>query len=262
MDRELQELLDKAGLSPEDRAKAEAAFSIDGLSKAVKEGTMRQSDYDRKQNELKARRKELEDKWNAAATEHAELYDAYQELVKDSEATKAEKEEAAKKLADAQKALDDAKKNAIDPDKVLTVDKYAEEQKKMAAGQTAYWAQTLQVLKKHEKLFGADLDPQELIDGALQAKKSPLEYWRGKYNVEAKEAEIAKAAHDKEMSDAETRGYQKRISEEANPATRTLQPSQNPFFTADVPEGNQPWDEDGTPASEKALLEQLQAARG
>jgi hypothetical protein len=254
MDAELAKLLDAAGLSKEDREKAEAAFNIEGLSKAVKDGVMMRSDYSRKQDELTKQRKELEAKWNAANAEYIEM-----QITLDS--TQAEKDAAAANLADAEAKLAEAQKNQIDPSKFLSAEEFDKRQKQIVAGQAAYFGDVLEIVADHQQLFGARLSPRQLMQDCIAASKTPMDYWNEKYNVPAKREEIAKADEAKKLTDAENKGYQKRIAEEANPATRQPRASENPFYVKDAPEGKQPWDEVGTPESEKALLKELQAAR-
>ena len=74
--------------------------------------------------------------------------------------------------------------------------------------------------------------------------------------------ELAAAEETKKQTEWEKKGYEKRIAEEANPATREPRASENPFYVKDAAAGKQPWDESETPASEQKFLQELQAARG
>lgn len=261
MDKELIEILDAAGLTAEQRTAAEAAFSIDALSKTVKNGFKRQSDYNRDKDALRKERETLNAKWDEAQSEYTKMFDSYTELTNDLTSTKAEKEAAAAKLAEAETKLAEAQKNQLDPTKVLTTDQFAAEQARIQAGQTAYFGDVLEIIPEHLALFGTRLSAKQLIQDAIAAKKPPMEFWEEKYGVPAKREEIAKAAEEKKMTEAETRGYQKRIAEEANPATREARPSQNPFYVAEA-QGKQPWDEDAPSAAETKLMNELQAAHG
>ena len=60
---------------------------------------------------------------------------------------------------------------------------------------------------EHAELFGSSrVDWEPLVKQSLESGKSLRAVWEEKYNVQAKRDEIAKAAHDKEMKEAEERG--------------------------------------------------------
>jgi len=260
MDKELQEILDAAGLSAEDRAKAEAAFSIEGLAKTVKAGTMRQADYSRKQDELAKRTQELNDAWEKANTEYVGVMDDYESTQKERDEAKKRADAAEAKAAEATKKAEEAK---VDTSKLLTQEQLDERLQKYAAGQTAYFGDTLEIIAEHHKLFGTSVNPKEIIQQSMEAKKTPMQYWEEKYNVSAKRKELADAAEKTKNEEAEKRGYQKRVEEEANPATRDLSPSKNPFFVPKSQDGKdvQPWDSEGPTQAESELLNELQRAR-
>lgn len=262
MDAALAEILDKAGLSAEQRTAAEAAFSIEGLGKVVKDGFMRQSDYSRKQDELRKKEATLEANWQKANAEYVAMQTELAEVQADRESTVAEKAEAARKLAEAEAKLADAAKNQIDPTKFVSVEDFDRKQREYAAGQSAYFGDILEIAAEHQQLFGTKISPKQLMKECIDAKKTPLEYWEDKYQVGAKRTEIAAAAETAKQTEWEKKGYEKRIAEEANPATREPRASENPFYVKDAAEGKQPWDESDTPASEQKFLHELQAARG
>ncbi len=263
MDAELAKILEGvSGLTPEQKTAAEAAFNIDALAKTVKDGFMRQSDYSRKQDELKKERERLEANWNTANEEFLAMQRELEETRASVGSTAAEKNEAARKLKEAEDKLTEAVKNQIDPSKFLSKEDFEKQQQSVLAGQTAYFGDVLEVVAEHQALFGQKLSPKQFMQDCIAAKKTPMEFWQEKYNVASKREEIAKGAEEKKQQEWETKGYQKRIAEEANPATRQPRSSENPFYVKDAPEGKQPWEESETPLAERKLLEELQAARG
>jgi hypothetical protein len=261
VDKELEKLLASAGLSEEEKKTVEAAFSIEKVGKAVKDGTLAQADYSRKMNELSEERKELQAKWDTANKEYIQMQSDLDATKAEKDAAAAEREAAAQKLKDAETKLADADKNKFDATKFVSVEDFDKRQREIQAGQTAYFGDVLDIVAEHRKLFGQELSPKQLMLDCITAKKTPMEYWGEKYQVQAKRDTIAKEQHDKEITEAVKSGYDKRISEEANPATRQMETSKNPFYTKDAAEGKQPWEDEAPPASETKLLEELQASR-
>ncbi len=66
----------------------------------------------------------------------------------------------------------------------------------------------LTLQSEHARLFGADSIPdwQEIAKVSIENGKTLKQNWEEKYNVQTKRDEIAKAAHEKEMKEAEERG--------------------------------------------------------
>lgn len=250
LDAETIKLLDELGISGDDRAKAEEAFSIPSLADGVRKGFMRQSDYSRKQDELKKKSDQLEANWKKAN-------DEYLRMQTDLESTQAERDAAAAKLTDAEKKLSEAPQ--IDLTKVLTPDQFQEKMNTYAAGQTAYFSDVLEIIADHASLFpGEKLNPKQLIRESMEAKKTPADYWSEKYKVEEKRTELAAAAETKKQQEWEEKGYKKRLDEEANPATRTLSSSKNPFYTPED-EKVSPWDDPTPFKAEQDLLNEIQS---
>jgi hypothetical protein len=256
-----KKLLDDANLSPEVRAKVEADIgSIDKLTEVLEGGVMRQQDYSRKANELSEERKTIHANWDKANAEYQEMLADRNSSQAERDQAQAERDDAAKKLKDAEEK---AKNSTVDTSKFLSTEEFEKRQREYAAGQTAYFGRTLKIVREHQKLFGSDLDPEEFIQGAMEAKKLPDDYWEEKYQVKAKRKEITEAEEKKRVDDAEKRGYEKRLSEEANPNLRTLDSSKNPFYeTSKAGKSLQPWDEDEAPQAEKDFVRELSQARG
>lgn len=248
--------LDK--LSPEARAKAEAMFNeVSGLAEEMEQGYLRQSDYTKKTQELAARRQTLEQNWEKANTEYQQMLADTTATREELEQAKKEKDDAAAKLAEAQKKLEST--TAFDPAKVSEL--MANEMKKYAGGQTAYFGSTLKVMREHARLFpNDDLDPEELIKDAMTAGKTPREFWEEKFKVQAKRDEIKAAEKQKELDAARDEGYKKRVSEEANPATRQPKASEIPFYTP-ADEKADPWDTNTQTKADTEFLEAIQRAR-
>jgi hypothetical protein len=251
-----KEIVEKAGLTPEQKAQAEALFGVEGLTKLIQKsaGEIAASEYE-------GRRTELEASWNRANTE----YLAMQDKLANHEATVGELEQAKEDLATATERLKAAAPN-IDLDKLKNdiVAVVRSEAQTLEVGRGAMEIDAIECVAAHRELFGQSLSVRQLITDALAAKKPVAAYWEEKYNVPAKRDEIAKAAHDKEIQDATNAGYQRAMSEREHPGTRPLAESKSPFWVpkADKPtEGIQPWDETAAPAEERALLTELQTAR-
>lgn len=258
---EWKKLLDDANLSPEERKKVEESIGgVDKLISTLNTGVMRQQEFSRQTQELKTRREALEANWKTAN-------DEYQVMLTDSESTKAELETAKKERDDAAKKLKDAEEKAktstVDTSKFLTTEQFDERQRNYAAGQTAYFGRTMKIMREHKTLFGSDLDPEEFIQEAITAKKTPNEYWEEKYNVKAKRKEISDADDKRKNDEAEKRGYEKRLSEELNPNLKTLDASKQPFYEgSNDGKSIQPWDDEQTPQAEQDFVNELKRSVG
>lgn len=243
------------------RAKLEAALSeVDEITTELEAGYLRQQDYTRKTQELSTRRQTLETEWNAANTEYQRMLKENEDMQASLTSTQQEKNAAAEKLAAAEKKLQETP--AIDPSKYITPEQHKADMQKLAGGFNAYTGQVLKVMNRHRKLYGEELDPEELMKGAATAGKAPSEYWAETYKVAEKEKEIADAAKAKELSEAEQKGYQKRLSEEANPSTRTLKPSEIPFYTPEDDKQPSPWDNSTMTPTDTKFIEELQRTYG
>jgi hypothetical protein len=241
---EWKKLLDDARLDPAERAKVESAIAdIDRLAGTVLDnGVLRQSDYSRRQDEL--RTQGLQYDKNAAA-----LAEQYNQLVAYTDAVEAERDAAAKALAD--KITPNTPPKPPDTIEVGTMNAppappapplppgltradaeamLAAQARELAAGQLGYFSEVLSIGHQHQQLFNKPLDSAQLIKEAIAAKQTPDAYWRGKYNPDARREELAKSADDKRLADARADERAKVISEYSNPASRPLQPSENPFY--------------------------------
>lgn len=256
-----KEILKRAKVSEEKQKEIEAAISgIDGLITEVESGYMRQSDYSRKQDELKAERERIQENWNKANEEYLRMQTELEEVRSDADSTKAEKAEAERKAKQAEEKLKSMPN--IDPAKFLSVEDFEKKQREYAAAQTAYFGDVLDIVAEHESIFKTRINPKQLIQEASAAKKTPMDYWNEKYQVEAKKKEISEKAEAEKIAAAEKRGYEKHIAEQANPATRTLNPSRDPFYIPkDGDKEVAPWD-DTTPKFEQDLRDELVQVQG
>ena len=256
-----KEILKKAKVDDAKAKEIEAAIAgVDGLIAEVEQGYMRQSDYSRKQDELRAEKQRVQDNWEKANTEYLRMQTELEEVKADADSTKAEKAEAARKLAEAEKKLSETPQ--FDPKKFISVEDFEKKQREYAAAQTAYFGDTLEIVAEHESLFKTRISPKQLIQDAIAAKKTPSEFWEEKYNVAAKRKEISDKAEETKIAEAEKRGREKYIAEQANPATRTMSPSKDPFYIPkDGDKEVTPWD-DATPKFEEDLRNELVQAVG
>jgi len=246
---------------PEKRAKLEAALAeADGFIAEVE--TLASSlETERTARTVWEKEKtEMTKNWETASKEYEEVFNLWS-------STDAEKKEAAKKLDEANKLLLETKAKlaeniktapAIDTSKFQTV----EDAVKFEAGRTAYFAKVLKVQREHAKLFpDVELDPEKLVQESLAAKKPLEDYWRETFKVDEKRAANAKATADKHDKELEDKGYQRAIAEMRNPSLRTLESSEEPFYTPkDGDKVKNPWDlekEGIVPADEAALLKEL-----
>lgn len=254
-------------LTPEEKAKMLEAFNTDKLSKAMDNGVMMQDRFNRSMDDLRRQQTELTNKaaklqqdWETANAEYIRMQE-------DMGSTQAELAAAKKAADDAKTELDKATK--IDPAKVITADQLTELRRQDAAAIFQFNTEMALVQQQHKQLFGEDLNPMELYKATIESeKRSPIAYWEEKYKVPEKRAEIAKAAHDKEIAEAVEKGKQEAIAQMSNPATRSMRPSTSPFFTpeGEVKEGDTarpksgPWDEEGEFAAETQLRTELEKA--
>lgn len=258
---EWKKLLDDANLSPEERKNVEASIGgVDKLIDTLNKGVMRQADYSRQTQDLKKERETLQSNWDTANEE-------YKAMLADNESTKAELEKAKKDRDEAAQKLKDAEEKAkgatVDTSKFLTAEQFEERQRTFAAGQTAYFGRTMKIMREHKALFGSDLDPEEFIQEAIAAKKTPDVYWEEKYNVKAKRKEISDADEKKKLDEAEKRGYEKRLTEEANPNLRQMDASKQPFYEgSNDGKSIQPWDDEQTPQAEADFVNELKRSVG
>lgn len=186
-----------------------------------------------------AEKGEIEKNWQIASKEYTDLIDS-------NEATVKEKQDALKKKADLEQELLAAKARIAESVKVqpqIDTSKFQtiEDANKLEAGRAAYFAKVLRVQREHQKLFpDVDLDPEKFLMDALASKKGPEEYWQETYKVGEKREAIAKADKEKHDKEVEDRGYQRALAEMRNPALRTMDSSDEPFYAPK--EAKQPWE--------------------
>lgn len=242
----LSELLKDAGLSDDEIVTTMSAFDAKA-AKAIEDATLRQSDYSRNLDKLNGNWKTANDEYVRMQTELG--------------ATKAEKDEAARKLAEAEAKLASAPA-PIDPAQVLSPAVFQAEMAKLAAGQTAYLGEVMDIADEHQALFGKRISPNQLMKEATAAGKSPADYWNEKYQVEAKRTEVATAAQEARDTSIREEERKKVLAEYLNPGSRPLRDSDQPFY---VPQNGgaefkNPWDEIGPSAEETNLVSELAAA--
>jgi hypothetical protein len=255
LNQETQDILRKAGLTGDALAAASAAFDNEALQTALRENTMLRSDYSRKQDELTRRTKELEENWKTANEE-------YQRMQTTVEATNAEVAEAKAKAEEAAAKLAETEAKVVDTTGFITADQLKEQVRQLALGQTAYYGEVDEALTDIRELVpGTRVSARSLMAAAAAANKSPREYAEEQYKLGEVRATRERDARQKEITEAEERGFQRAVAESANPSTRPMAESRDPFY---VPKpgseggGMNPWDSEATPPDEAKLLSELQ----
>ncbi len=249
-------LIESAKLTDEQKKIATEVFGIESLTRSIEESAMHTAN-----EAFKTRKAELEGSWETANSEYLDMKAKYA----DHEATATELAQAKADLAAATEKLKTANPG-IDIDKltkdITAVVKHDAGMFELGRGATELDA--IECVAAHRELFGQGISPRALVQEALAAKKPVTEYWEEKYKVADKRTEIAKAASETHDREVEERGYRKAMSEREHPGTRALAPSKDPFWVPkpDGKEALNPWDSEGVPAEETALLGELQAARG
>ena len=244
IDPVLEQLLNDAGLTGQDRDDALAAFSNEKLASAVAKGAMRQSDYSREMDKLQKN-------WKIADAE-------YRRMQTDFSTTQAERDEAKAKLAETETKLATAQTTPqIDTSKFLTMEQVAERERTMASGQMAYLGDLMESVSEYEQLFGKKISHKQVMQEAMVAKKTPIEYMEEKYQLQAKRDEKAaaeKVAYENTIREDERK---KVTGEFLNPATRPMRESENPFWQSTAAEAKNPWDDTAPTAEETALVAAL-----
>ena len=229
---EWKELLKDANLDPAQRATLEKAIAdIDVLAGSVLDnGVKRQADYSRHMNELSAKSKTYDE--NAAA-----LAEQYNQLVAYTDAVEAERD-AAQRALTTKLENPTVTPNAAAPVVVgaapMTKEEIAtmldQRARELAAGAQGYYGEIFEIQHEHQALFGKSINGKELMKEATLAKQTPEEYWKAKYNPEARRADLAKQTDDARITKIREEERAKVMSELANPATKPLSDSQNPFY--------------------------------
>lgn len=210
-----------------------------------------------------ADRKLIQDNWKAANED-------YSQLIESADATQKEKDAALKKVQEletakleAERRFAEAIKNKpaeVDTSKFLTVEQFEEKQRATAAAQTAYFGETLDTVAEIERLTGKRISPNQLIKDSIAAKKTPAQYAEETYKLAEVRTNAEKQAQEKRDRENEDKGYQKALAEMRNPALRTLEDSQDPFYVPKTDKGPvQPWDlpEGHVPEEEQKLIREL-----
>lgn len=251
----IEQLLKDAGLSDDEIKSTVSAFDPKALE-ALNKGTMRQSDYSRSMDELRTQkqgleseRKELLERWNKAN-------DEYQSMLTDWQSSQAERDEAKKKLAEAEEKLKTA---SVDPSKLME-----EVQKQItgklgefAAGSTAYMGDILEIADEHRELFGKRISPSELMQKAAEAKKTPMDYWRETYKVDDRRKELADKADMERLEAVRKEAYDKALQDfNKPPGAGESKDSPTPFYESKK-EGSSPWDDVGPSEAENQLLAEI-----
>jgi hypothetical protein len=251
------EMIDKAaGLTDEQKKIAREVFGIESLTTAIEEQSLHVAN-----ETFRAEKATLQANWDKANSE----YLAMQDQVANGDATRVELAQAKKDLAEATEKLKTANPG-VDIDK-LTADitkVVMDKAGTLELGRGAIELDAIECVAAHRELFGQGISARQLVQDALAAKKPVTAYWEEHYKVADKRTELSKAAHDKEMKDADEAGYKRALAEREHPGTRPLAPSKDPFWVPkpSTTEAMQPWESEGRPAEEEALLGELMQARG
>jgi hypothetical protein len=212
----------------------------------AREGFLRQSDYDRKMNSLKAefdtKQQQLDRDlaaWADMQAQDGEKSTAQLKKIQDLEASIFKQRQAIDAFAtannlDVKQILGDQPAAqpaplaqpatpALDPKDYLKASDVAS-----MFDYTLNAAMVIPALQaEHQRLFGQPLDTRELQQEifARVKTKQPIDLqavWEAKYNVPTKRTEVAEAQRQAEINAAEERGYGKRVSEESLPGARPV----------------------------------------
>ena len=239
----------------------QAVTGLDDFVKELEAGYMRQDDYSTKMDAWQKEKKTYETNWATAKDQYDQMFEDW----KKGEATMTELTDAKKKLADAEAKVKEleGKAPAIDPSKVISPEQVQEQLNQFAAGQTQYFIEASNMAYEIEGLLKQRISPGDIISEALKAKKTPKAYAEEKYELPKKREEAAAAAKAEQERTIREDERKKVVSELSNPATRPLQDSKDPFYTAKDDKGpKQPWELTETPVDEAKLLEELTQAAG
>ena len=264
---EWKELLKDANLDPAQRTQLEKAIAdIDVLAGSVLDnGVKRQADYSRHMNELAEKSKTYDA--NAAA-----VAEQYNQLVNYVDAVEAERDAAQRALAEKGTPVTNPNPTPVvgaapgsTPNPVIpagltreeAAQLFKEQAQQLAAGAQGYYGEIFEIQHQHQQLFGKPINGKELMKAATLAKQTPEEYWKTTYNPDAKREEIAKKADDDRITKIREEERQKVLSELANPATRPMKESENPFYTpAGSDQNADPFGDVETPG-DRAMLDAL-----
>jgi chromosome segregation ATPase len=194
-----------------------------------------------------ADKKKIEENWKVANDEYSTIVNDLDSTQKQRDAAQKKIQEAETAKVDAEKRLADALKHKpadIDTSKFLTTEQFEERQRATAAAQTAYFGETLDTVAEVERLTGKRISPNQLIKDSIAAKKTPQAYAEEIYKLAEVRTESEKKAQEKRDKENEDKGYQRAIAESRNPALRTLEDSEDPFYVPKTDKGPvQPWEE-------------------
>jgi hypothetical protein len=214
---------------------------------SMREGHLRQADYDRKMNALKtdldAKNEQLNKEiaeWAAAkaddSTEATALRTKAQETERQMLALRQKVEAAATErglnpadfLLSSDGKVTPAK---VDPQPAAAPDLRGYLKMDEAAPLFDYLinlpAELDTIQREHQQLYGTALDLRQINAEirARAAKKLPIDaraIWEEKFNVAAKRDEVAKTRHDAEIKAAEDRGFQRATTEHALPGAQPV----------------------------------------
>ncbi len=212
--------------------------------------------------ELEANLEKINAGFELANAEYSKIIDDLDSTEKEKIAAQAKLEEANKAKIEAERKLAEATRlnPPVDTSKFLTQEQLDAKMREHAIAQTAYFGTTLDTVAEVERLTGQRVSPNALIQEATAAKKTPQQYAEEKYKLgevrERREKE-EKEKHDKGKFDE---GYQKALAEMRNPALRTLEASEDPFYVPKEGEkALQPWDqpEGYVPPEEQAFMKEI-----
>jgi chromosome segregation ATPase len=260
---DLKSALDKV-TDPAKRKALEDALKEQTEFISVLEATATELETEKsKRTEWEADKKKIEENWRVAN-------DEYSTIVNDLDATQKQRDEAQKKIKDAEAAklaaeqrLAEAIKNKpaeVDTSKFLTQEQLDEKMRQHAGAQTAYFGETLDTVAEVERITGKRISPNQLIKDSIAAKKTPREYAEETYKLAELRTDAEKKATEKRDRENEDKGYQKALAEMRNPALRTLEDSSDPFYVPKTDKGPvQPWEqpEGYVPEDEQKFLQEL-----
>lgn len=261
---DLQEWL-KANFDEEGQKLFAPILANEKVATKLKESAMMRSDYSKKQDELKEKETKLLAQIAEQEKKNTEYYQGVIDWKKGAEKKfndgQAESEKLRNKLAAVQSRVktlqttysieeDDVKDifdgstptptptptpNNAEPDPRYVTTEALQKEVDAIKNYPLIPAVIANITTQHRKLFGNDLDAEDLVNGAIKEKKTMQQYWRDKYEVGKKEDELREADIQKRIQQGREEERTKILSEMSNPAAPRSGPQPSPILDAFKP---------------------------
>ncbi len=268
----LEGLKKDGGLSDEAYNTIRASLDSPKADEYVKGSSLRQADYSKKMDELRASQVAATEAQNQLAISQSNVAKyqidvanwktgaeaKYKQTVSQAEALERRATAAVARVRalaiangiDETEALKDIdivpttevtmtnKTNQVDMSQYLTQDQFQENVKKAVAESATIEAAIYDVASEHRRLFGQDLpNARELVQGAMAAKQTLSQFWESKFKVPEKRAEAAETAFNERVNKAVEEKTSKFLSEQAlSQSGQHMAPNNilSPVFRPDV----------------------------